>query len=351
MLAETIEGDGMPFLSVIVPIYNVEKYLVQCIESIINQTFTDMEIILVDDGGRDNCPSLCDKYAVKDSRIKVIHKKNGGLVSARKAGLNVSAGTYVAYVDGDDSIDKYMYEEMCTVARKTDTDIVVEGFELCSPNKTEIWRDKVTEGIYDKERLTREIYPVMMCHDNALQRNVAPAIWNKIFKRALLQSVMENMDERIRDGEDAAVTYPCFLLAKQIVFLTKQHHYQYRINPESMSRNFDKDWYKSASFYCEWLEQNVSKKYAKMEDSVRLEKFLMLYRYLNKEYLYSKGKKCFRKRISEIREKTDIGKNVCNVNVGKLRISLFGKLQYGFLKYKLYGMCELCCWCYYKYIN
>ena len=95
--------------SVIVPIYKVEEYLHRCIDSIINQTYTNLEIILVDDGSPDNCPMICDEYAKKDSRIRVIHKKNGGLSDARNAGLEIATGEYIGFVDSDDWIHKDMY--------------------------------------------------------------------------------------------------------------------------------------------------------------------------------------------------------------------------------------------------
>ena len=90
--------------SIIVPIYNIEKYLSRCIDSVLAQSFSDYELILVDDGSPDNCPAICDEYAKKDSRIKVIHKKNGGLVSARQAGIVEAIGDYVFHLDGDDAI-------------------------------------------------------------------------------------------------------------------------------------------------------------------------------------------------------------------------------------------------------
>ena len=101
----------MSLISVIVPIYNVEKYLDKCIESIVNQTYKNLEIILVDDESPDNCPEICDKWAERDSRIKVIHKENGGAGSARNAGIEASSGEWIGFVDGDDWIEPNMYEK------------------------------------------------------------------------------------------------------------------------------------------------------------------------------------------------------------------------------------------------
>lgn len=99
-------------LSVIIPIYNVEPYLDRCMESIVNQTYKNLEIIMVDDGSPDNCPELCDQWQRKDVRIKVIHKKNGGLSDARNAGLDIASGEYIAFVDSDDFVDLDMYRSM-----------------------------------------------------------------------------------------------------------------------------------------------------------------------------------------------------------------------------------------------
>lgn len=341
----------MLFLSVIVPIYKVEKYLSECIESILGQTYRNLEIILVDDGGNDKCPLICDRYAEKDKRVKVIHKENGGLVSARKAGLKAASGEYIAFVDGDDSIDECMYETMCPIAERTNADIVIEGFKFIYPDKVVTWKDNVPAGEYDKRRLEQYIYPVMMCHDNKLTRNVAPAIWNKIFKKELLNNILGEMNEGIRDGEDAAVTYPCLLSAEKVVFITDQHHYKYRINTESISRSFDKVWYVSASEYCNWMEQKVSKKKASLEKSVSLEKFMMLYRYLNREYAFCMKNKeeSFEKRMQEIIENTEVGKSLFQIDLWKMEIPFFEKLQYRMLQHKRYGFCKIFCWIHCKY--
>lgn len=341
----------MPFLSIIVPIYKVEEYLPKCIESIISQTFSDLEIILVDDGGADNCPDICDAYAEKDERIKVVHKKNGGLVSARKAGMKAATGKYAAFVDGDDSIARDMYEAMCQAARQADADIVIEGFEFVYPDRVELWQDKVGCGEYDKKGLMQSIYPVMMCHDNGLTRNVAPALWNKIFRRELLDSILSGMNEGIRDGEDAAVTYPCLFAAKKVVFMDAGHHYRYRINPESMSRSFDKVWYESASNYCEWMNDKFKNAESPLKESASLENFRMLYRYVNREYAFCKENKeeRFHKRMKNIMENTAVGKSLRQVDLRKLRLSLFEKLQYGMLKHGRYTLCKILCWIIYVY--
>ena len=113
----------MSLISVIVPIYNVEKYLDRCVDSIINQTYKNLEIILVDDGSPDNCLAICDSWAEKDRRIKVIHKENGGVSSARNSALDIASGDYIGFVDSDDWIEPDMYEILIKNAKKYDADI------------------------------------------------------------------------------------------------------------------------------------------------------------------------------------------------------------------------------------
>lgn len=341
----------MPFLSIIVPIYKVEEYLPECIDSIITQTFSDLEIILVDDGGTDNCPDICDAYAKRDKRIKVIHKENGGLVSARKAGMKAATGEYAAFVDGDDSIAQGMYETMCKAALQTDADIVIEGFEFVYPDRVELWHDNVCDGEYDKGGLIQNIYPVMMCHDNSLDRNIAPALWNKIFRRELLGSILSGMNEGIRDGEDAAVTYPCLFAAEKVVFMTSEHYYRYRINTISMSRSFDKTWYESASAYCVWMNDKFGNADSYLKESVNLENFKMLYRYVNREYAFCKKNKeeNFHKRMKKIIEETAVGKSIWKVDLKNLRLPFLDKLKYAALRHKMYTFCKVLCWLEYSY--
>lgn len=128
-----------PKVNIIVPVYNVEKYLVRCMESLLNQTLKEIEIILVDDGSPDNCPQMCDEYARRDSRVKVIHKSNAGLGYARNSGLDVAVGEYIAFVDSDDYVDTSMYATLWNEARASNADVVFCNFKVEQRNG--IWKD------------------------------------------------------------------------------------------------------------------------------------------------------------------------------------------------------------------
>lgn len=116
-------------ISTIIPVYNVDNYLPKCVDSIINQTYKNLEIILVDDGSLDRCPDICDEYAKKDKRIIVIHKKNGGLSDARNAGLEIAKGEYISFIDSDDYINEHMYEDMLSAIENVDADLCICGYD------------------------------------------------------------------------------------------------------------------------------------------------------------------------------------------------------------------------------
>ena len=150
-------GKEQPKISIIIPVYNVESYIRECLESLINQTYQNLEIILVDDGSTDSSGEICDIYCKKDKRIIVIHKANGGLVSARKAGLRIATGEYATYVDSDDWIDVNTYEELMHLAFKYNPDIIAFDFiKQYSDFKIEQIQS-LQEGFYDKKRFFLEI--------------------------------------------------------------------------------------------------------------------------------------------------------------------------------------------------
>lgn len=220
-------------ISVIVNIYNEDAYLPQCIESILNQTHKNLEIILVDDGSSDSSPLICKEYAKKDARIRALCQANGGLVSARKAGLRVSAGEYVAYVDGDDWVEPEMYEDMIAHAVLHGADVVASGHkEEMDGHVVEVLGNTVSCGIYGGDRLVKDIYATMLYSDKFSQFGLFTFICNKLFRRTVLFDNQMSVDERIFIGEDAACVYLC-LLACKVVCVTDSAHYHYRQRVDS----------------------------------------------------------------------------------------------------------------------
>ncbi len=230
---------GLSFMiSIIVPVYRVEEYLNKCIDSIANQTYKDLEIILVDDGSDDNCPQICDKWAEKDNRIKVMHKKNGGLVSARQAGFRVSTGDYVGFVDGDDWIEPDMYEKIADALKKTDADIAMSEFFFSYSDKEQQSEGCLSREFYNREQLLSEVFPTMLFNGKYYRFGIYPNCWSKVIKRDLLEKNLLSVDTRIRLGEDIAFIYPCIMDADSICHIDKAL-YHYRINSESMTQKYD----------------------------------------------------------------------------------------------------------------
>lgn len=220
-------------ISVVVAIYNVENYLCQCIESLITQTCTDLEIILVDDGSLDRSGIICDEYEKQDSRVRVIHKKNGGAVSARKAGLREAKGEYVTCIDGDDWLESEMYERMLQKLEKENVDVVMCGrYEDTGMCSREVYQG-IKEGRYSKGQMLDGVYPKMLTGADFFEWGIFPSTWDKLFRKECLYGWQMKVDNRIKMGDDAACVYPCLLCADSI-YIMRECFYHYRQTPSSM---------------------------------------------------------------------------------------------------------------------
>lgn len=211
-------------ISVIVPIYNVEPYIHECIDSIINQTYPHLEIILVDDESPDNCPAICDTYAAMDSRIKVIHKKNGGLSDARNAGLDIATGEYIGFVDSDDWIEKDMFEYLLNGILKYNADIAV-----CNLFYATQYRYTVKNICPDKVLTSYEALEAMF------NDQIECYAWNKLFKRSVWGEVRYPLGKNF---EDMLTIYKPIDQAQNIVFLEEAKYY-YRQRSDSISGTRD----------------------------------------------------------------------------------------------------------------
>lgn len=215
-------------ISIIIPIYNVEKYIHKCLDSICNQTYQNIEIILVEDGSPDNCGKICDEYAQKDKRIIVIHKENGGLSSARNAGLDIAKGEYISFIDSDDFIALDFIEKLYLLCINNNVDIAECNFLRF---ENDILKDKTISDI--------EIYtPLEMQNRIYSDFNMRTIIvWNKLYKRY----IYENMRFPIgKINEDEFCTYKAFYNCKSKIAVTNEKLYFYRYSPNSiMGKNFN----------------------------------------------------------------------------------------------------------------
>ena len=230
-----------PLISVIVPIYKIDRYLGVCIESILNQTYTNLEVVLVDDGSPDRCPEICDLYAKKDARIKVIHKLNGGLVSARKAGILSATGKYIGYVDGDDWIGPGFYYSLYASIQESEADVAIAGFSRDLFSKRKNILNGVMSGVYSGDAL-EELKSKMISNGDFFSYGITTYLWNKLFRREVLLPHQLACHDSITIGEDAAVTYTTLMDCKKVV-VTDNCAYHYRQREDSML--------KQTSDYCE----------------------------------------------------------------------------------------------------
>lgn len=201
-------------ISVIVPVYNVEKYLEKCVNSIIKQSYKNLEIILVDDGSTDNSGKICDEFALKDNRIKVIHKENGGLSSARNKALEIAKGEYIGFVDSDDYISEDMYETLYKVIKGNEADISIVSFY-------EEYNGKII-GVRDTGNL-EVLTKLEAINELLIDTKIQSYAWNKLFKRELFSELEFPTGKNF---EDIATTLLLFEKASKVVLLeTPKYHY------------------------------------------------------------------------------------------------------------------------------
>lgn len=221
------------FFSVVLPIYKVEKYLARCIESVLSQTFSDFELILVDDGSPDKCPEICDEYAKKDSRIIVVHKENGGLVSARQAGVKIARGEYVLNLDSDDAIENHTLQTAYDIIKSTNSDIVTFSVKHYINGKTgDAIHCGVDEGLYSGETLENVIYSKLLADKN--MKHIAYFLSGKIIRSSIAIPNQLKVSTKISLGEDVLSIVPCFLQA-QNVYVSHDPVYLYTMREDSMS--------------------------------------------------------------------------------------------------------------------
>ncbi len=241
-------------LSVIVPIYGVEEYLNECIDSILEQSYINLEIILVDDGAKGREPEICDEYALKDSRIKVIHKKNAGLIAARKTGIENATGDYVIFIDGDDYIAPDYYERMMHQITTNDADLVAVSFNSVRGGKCFEELQNVETGVYQGASLETLLSNMNCFNEEYYKFGIWPSTCMKIYKTDILREIITSIPENIRLGEDSAVSFPYILKCKKIVIDNTNTGYYYRIIAGSMARTCDESLFRGTDSLYKFLK-------------------------------------------------------------------------------------------------
>lgn len=249
-------GLQMKRLGVIVPIYNVELYLEDCIESIIKQSYRNLEVILVDDGSNDNSGKICDRYAKSDSRIHVIHQKNMGPIMARYNGLINSNSDYITFVDGDDWIELFAYERMVPYM-ETNNDVIMFQIIRYFDETNMVYSDtNHILGQYDEQKIRNILFPNMIWDIKKQIFGIDPSLCNKIIKRKKLIVEFENIKNLcFHYGEDVAIIYPLLMKIRSIV-ITNEYLYYHRQRNRSRIAPYieDNEYYKKLFLLYDYLK-------------------------------------------------------------------------------------------------
>ena len=267
-----------PLISIIIPVYKVEKYLKECVDSVLNQTHKNLEIILVDDGSPDNCPKICDEYAKKDSRVKVVHKENGGVSSARNTGIDVSTGEFIMFFDSDDWIERDLCEKAMTTMINNNNDVVFWTYvrEFQNNSSIKIIYDKDTSfGENECKNLYRRIIGPLgkeLFHPENLE--VLSSLWNKVYK----SDIIKNNNIRFFDinkigaSEDGLFNIEYFKYVKSASYINRAFYHYRKTNENSITFNHSEDFFERWLLFFQMIykhiqDNNLSEEFYKALDN------------------------------------------------------------------------------------
>lgn len=249
----------MPKVSIIVPVYNAEKYLQECVNSILNQTLSDLELILVDDGSTDSSPALCDKCAAQDERVKVIHQTNAGAAVARNNGIKVAQGEYIAFVDSDDWIDTDMYERMLDAAAANDCDLVICDCLKEFDSGSQLYTHELPAGFYDRERMYSVYFPQLLMTDT-MEYPVTISNYLLLIRHDVITANHITYPEGMRFSEDLLFGSEVGYFSQSLTYLKEYAPYHYRQNPDSVTHTAYKDkWPLLCELWCR-INESFEKK-------------------------------------------------------------------------------------------
>ena len=289
--------DTRPYISVIVPVYNAEGYIHRCVDSLLQQTYSNFEIVLVDDGSPDGSGAICDEYARKDSRVKVFHKENGGVASARQLGIDNAKGEYTIHADPDDWVEPTMLEQLCNKAKAADADMVICDF----------WVDCEKQNIYRTQQPTSNSADAVL--DDLLFNRMHGSLWNKLIKRDCYSKFKVSFVAGLNYCEDYLVCVKLLQRGIKVAYLNKAfYHYDQIVNCNSITRNYTLKIYRQRVLFIDELKRVLNEKYSegilKNEANVAME--CLSYKVLTKKEfkaIYSKNKWKLLKYINGYRSK------------------------------------------------
>lgn len=283
-------------VSVIVPVYRTKQWLERCVKSITEQTWRNLELILVDDGSPDECPRLCDEWAERDGRIRVLHKKNGGLMAAWMDGVRMSSGDYLCFVDSDDWIDLCMVEKMMERASACSREIICGNYIQEEQNRSFPVMQTLAPGIYEGKALQEQVFGRLLGQE---RRPVTMSRCMKLFSRELIIQNMHYCDPSIVMGEDVNITLPAILSAERIVIMEDACWYHYLYLNNSMVHRYNEKLYDNIVHLWEIIRTVLEEKGAPArEEQADRELLLLLFLVIKNEV--RGGQKGWRKRLCRI---------------------------------------------------
>lgn len=265
-----------PKLSIIVPMYNAENTVSECIESILNQEFREYELILVDDGSTDNTLNICKMYAEKDQRIIIVPlEKNMGLINARKTGVEIAKAEYIGFVDSDDWIERDMYSNLINIQEKFDCDLISSGIyrDYIEEKYTTELVDNFQEGVYSN--IPRDIYGTMLYDDKNKTFGIFCTLVNKLYRKDILQDVYKDIDTRVFYGEDCLTLFS-YIMKISSLYILKKSYYHYNIRNTSMCAFSDERLNTNTYYLYKGLEKEfINKKEYKYILLRQLKKYIL----------------------------------------------------------------------------
>ena len=302
-----------PKVSIVVPVYNTEKYLRRCMDSITNQTLKDIEIIIIDDGSKENCAALCDEISKTDSRIKVVHKENGGLGFARNSGIEAATGEYIGFVDSDDYIERSMYETLYNAAKKNNADLCLSGicfvggnmFSKLGTDTKKVYFEE--ETVFKKEDMKKLLLGVVgaLPHEPDDSR-YGVSVCKNIFKTSVIRErKIEFLSERKILSEDTLFMVD-FIKSSQSAVGVPGAYYCYCRNEDSLSKSYNKERFEKSIVFLDELEKRISDTVKKEEYKIYLDRLTQGFGRIlcSQEIMHARDEKIkfshLKKRLKEI---------------------------------------------------
>ncbi len=268
-----------PLISVIVPVYNKEKYIRECLDSLVNQTYPNKEIILSDDGSTDSSGRICDEYAQKYDFVRVVHKENGGPSSAWKAGFKISEGEYLMFVDSDDYVALEILEKMSECLTFIPKEIILCDHAITRDDGSEKkYYQALLPGEYNEEEIKDKIYPNILGRED---RIITFSRCLKLIERSLIADNVDYCDDRVLMGDDSTIILPALLDARRIFMMDHKVYYFYRYIDDSIVHRYNADAFSNNKLHYEALKRVLEDKYVNDE---AMKEFMIAS--LNKEELF-----------------------------------------------------------------